>query len=257
MTQDAGAEPEQAHEPQVSGAVKAARDNGFADGVSWGSLEHLQRWEAPLLKGGVWAEMLGGCLRALCLIAPFGGLLLPLGNPGGPDQSVMESDGFAGDGLRGMALIVFTLAAIGQVWTLVEWSRWGRHSAGTWTGFSALAIICSALSLWWFHSLLPPEDYAAVAVPIGATLVLGAVALVLMLVTSRPGSPDEARWAARAEGFRRLPQADQQTLLDERQEIVSVLLDRKLVTEEQAAEALATPLGDWYLLDRAADAKHP
>ncbi|WP_114201610.1 hypothetical protein [Janibacter anophelis] len=246
-------EREQVDESQPGGAVRAARTNDFTQGVGWGGLEALQGWDAPLLKSGRWVEMLARCLRALCLIAPFGGLLLPLGNPGGPDQSIMESDGFAGDQLRGMAQIVFTLGAIGQVWTLVEWVRWGRHRGGIWTACSVLAVICSGLSLWWFRSLLPPNSYEGVLLPIGATLVLGAVAVALMLCWSRPGDLHAVQMEANAETMRRLPQADQQTLLDERREVVAVLLERGKVTQEQADEALAMPLGDWYLLDREPD----
>lgn len=190
-----------------------------------------------------------GLLKAVCMVAPFGGLLLPVGNPGGPNQTIMESDGFAGDGLRGMAVVVFTLAAIGQAWIIVDWWRVGRRRAGLWLVSSIAAVICSALSWWWFSHLLHPLDFASARVPIVATLVLGAAALVLQLVRSNPGHADDALRRATAERFRALPASEQVALQEERQQVVDALLERELVTPEKGATVLAAPLGDWYLLD--------
>lgn len=241
-------------EEQTSAAVRMAQEDDLSEGVPWASLENQQAWQSPGLKSERRMRLLLGALKAVALIAPVGGLLLPIGNPGtgtgAGGRSIMESDGFAGDGLRTMALWVFWIAAIGQVWTIVDWWRLGRHRSGTWITCSILAVVCSGLSLWWFASLLRPLSYEAVRVPIALTLVIAVVALALQLVWSTPGDAHDVQMQRHAATFRALPASEQQALREERQQIIDALIERGAVTPEKGAEALAVPLGDWYLLGR-------
>lgn len=145
------------------------------------------------------------CLKAVALVAPFGMMLLPIGNPGidgsgGGMRSVMESDGFRGDTLVTMALFCATAGVIGQVWTIFDWWRLGRRGDGLWLAWSWTALGSAVVTLVIFPFFLTGSWRMHVLTgPILAVAISAAVALVLLYAASVPGTVHEVREAGRAE----------------------------------------------------------
>lgn len=234
---------------RVSDAVRAAQEGRLEDGVRFATLEHLQARSTPSLRAGASGRLVLGIIMAVLLFAPLGGLAAPVG--GTDFGQMIASDGFQGQALRSVAMVCFTLGAIGQAWLLVRWVRSGRHRDGRWIASSVLAVACAGLALWWFPSLLDPSSYGLVVIPTAVTGLIGLLALGAQLLASDGTSRWEAQRAEAAERLRALPQAEQEALIAERREILGILRSRGLIDERRQREAEQVPLGDWWRLDRA------
>lgn len=213
-----------------------------------GSLEFQQALDTPSLRTEMSVATFVRLAKAIALVAPLGGFFAPIGGSG--------ADVFSGTGMmspdlaRSVTVICFWVAAVGQVWALVDWWRLGRPRDGYGLAAAALAVAAAAGALW-FHSLRSePATLPMLAVPIIITGLLGAVALVARLVSSRNSTVREARLTALGERMRSLPGSEQQALLAERMEILDALDRRDLVDAGLAKRAAAARLGDWWLLDR-------
>lgn len=145
------------------------------------------------------------CLKAVALVAPFGMLLLPFGNPGiGPPgsgmRSVMESGGFRNDTLVTMAMLCAVAGIIGQVWTIYDWWRLGRRRDGMWLAWSWTALVASVATLFVFPLFMTGSwGMRALTGPILAVAVTAAVALLLMYLATIPGTVQEVRRLGLAE----------------------------------------------------------
>ncbi|WP_114905782.1 hypothetical protein [Ornithinimicrobium murale] len=145
------------------------------------------------------------CLKAVALVAPFGMMLLPIGNPGisgtgGGMRSVMESDGFSGDTLVTMALLCAMAGVIGQVWTLFDWWRLGRRRDGLWLAWSWTALGSAVVTLVIFPFFITGSwGMQVLTGPILAVATSAAVSLVLLYAASVPGTVQELRKAGQAE----------------------------------------------------------
>lgn len=233
-----------------SDAVRIATERDFSTGVDWTVLEFWQARQSPSMRGSANRGSGLGVLKAVLMIAPFAGLLAPIGNT--DFGSSVETQGLAGDPLLIAALLCFVGGAAGQVWVLLHWWRTGRHRDSMWVASSAVALGASAIGLWWFTTFLNPVAYATLAPVLVVTALLGGVGLVAQLVGSRgsEGALQQSKDEARAARLRALPAEEQHAILAERHEIVAVLRERGLVDEPTAQRALALPLGDWYVLDQ-------
>lgn len=234
-----------------SDAVRVAREREFAEGVDWSTLEYRQARETPSMRGGMRLGMWAGIVKALALIAPFAGLLAPLG--GTDFGRGVESDGFAGQDLQVVAMCCFVAGALGQVWVLTDWWRTGRTRDGMWIASSVVALGASVIGLWWFSFLLTGRTFATLLPMLVITGVLGGIAFFVQRFRSLQDEGDRlrARRDAWATQMRALPADERQALLVERREIVAALVERGLVDEATAQQALALPLGDWWTLDPA------
>ncbi|MDN5718273.1 MAG: hypothetical protein L0G89_13685 [Janibacter sp.] len=242
-------------------ALKEAREGEFAQGVGFGSLEATLFMETPSLRGAHRTDLWLRIIKAVTLIAPFAGLVAPLGNPGVPGSgggmsSTMESDGLDGDLLYGAVHWSFVLGAMGQGWTILDWWRLGRHKDGLWTAWSAVALVSSIIVLAWFPSLLSSEEYRTVAPFVVATAVLALVALVAMRMWSRPPSRYVADRLRMEDSVLAVPEEERRALLAERSQVVEVLLERDLITPAAADVAARLELGQWWRLDDNAGPDH-
>lgn len=237
---------------QPSDAVRMARDNAFANGVTFGALEWLQIRVTPSLRARYRWEMLLGALKAVAMIMPPAALLLPLG--GGLTAQMMSGEGFLGDDLRVMVTITFWLGAIGQAWVLLDWWRRGRERDGTAIATGVLALLAAAVAVPWFSRMLPPDAIASVLVPIVVTGLLAAAVLVAHLAMSRPTDRHRAE-LERAALVQALPADEQRVLLEERTLILQELQRRSLIDAARAEHARALPVGEWFRLDQEAPAK--
>lgn len=146
-----------------------------------------------------------GCLKALALVAPFGMMLLPIGNPGvtgtgGGMRSVMESDGISGDLLITMALLCAMAGVVGQVWTIFDWWRLGRRRDGLWLGWSWTALGSAVVTLVIFPFFITGSwGMQVLTGPILAVAISAAAALVVLYAASVPGHAQDMRQAGRAE----------------------------------------------------------
>lgn len=234
---------------QPSDAVRHAKEAEFSKGVEYGILEWRQLRLTPSLCGWARGLMLFGALKAVAMIAAPAALLLPLG--GSDFGRMMSGEGFVGDELRAMAIVTFWIGAIGQAWVLIDWWRRGRERDGTAIALGVLAVLAAVLAVPWFSSILPPNSFGSLLVPIVATGLLGLAVLVAHLTLSRPTVPHRKEIAL-AERVQALPSAEQQALRDERETILRALQERQLVDAAGAERARATPLGEWWRLDEDA-----
>lgn len=242
-------------------ALQEAREGEFAKGVGFGSLEGTLFMETPSLRGAHRTDLWLRILKALMLVAPFAGLVAPLGNPGVPGSggglsSTMESDGLDGGLLYGAAHWSFVLGAMGQGWTILDWWRLGRHKDGLWTASSTVALVSSTIVLAWFPSLLTSEQYRTISPFVIATGLLALVALVVMQLWSRPPSRQVAHHLRMEDAVRSIPADERRGLLAERSQVVEVLLERDLITPATAEVAGSLELGQWWRLDDEAGPDH-
>lgn len=230
-----------------SEAVRTAEAREFARGVEFGLLEFIQYRTTPAFRGAVGRKMLTGALKAVALFAPVLGLLLPVG--GMQFQLNIDTPGVRGSELANLATVCFWVAAVGQVWNLVDWWRTGRRldTRAFWS--AAVGLVTAGIALWWFPNLMPPFAFTAVAVPLVLTAAVAAIAVVLQLVLRRPGTRAEAERRARAAELQALPDSEQARLHAERREILAALSGRQLVAPDLVARAEALPLGEWWTLD--------
>lgn len=233
-------------EDKPSDAVRYARETAFDQGVDYQIIEWRQLRLTPSLRGWARWGMLFGALKALAMIAPPAALLLPLG--GSDFGNMMSGEGFAGDDLQAMVLVVFWIGAVGQGWVLLDWWRRGRERDGTAITTGVLAVLASALAVPWFSSMLRPHSFASLLVPIVATGLLGLAVLIAHLAASRPTVPNRKRIAL-AKRAQALPSDEQRALRDEREIILQSLQERQLIDASDAERARATPLGQWWTLE--------
>lgn len=145
------------------------------------------------------------CLKAVALVAPFGMMLLPIGNPGisgtgGGMKSVMESDGIRGDTLITMALLCAMAGVIGQVWTLFDWWRLGRRRDGLWLASSWTALGSAVVTLVIFPFFITGSwGMQVLTGPILAVAISAGLVLVALYAASVPGTVQELRTAGHAE----------------------------------------------------------
>ncbi|WP_460793745.1 hypothetical protein [Nocardioides pacificus] len=231
-----------------STAVRQAREDEFEDGVRLGSLEWQLAYDTPSLRTAMRALTLAVLAKGIALVAPLGGLLAPIGSSGADVFS--GTDTMSPDLARTVTVICFWIAAIGQAWALADWWRLGRPRDGYGIAAAFLAVTAAPLTMWVYLSLPEPATLP-MPVPVAATGLLGAVALVAHLVGSQDGTLRGARHRALGERIRSLPEAEQQALLDERREVLDTLSERRLVDRGLAQRAAAARLGDWWLLDEA------
>ncbi|WP_157674303.1 hypothetical protein [Agrococcus carbonis] len=234
----------------MSEAVRQAREEDFPAGVDLGSLELQQAVETPSLRGGAARDAVVALILGIALVAPLGGVLAPFGGA--------DVDAFAGTGnldpamARTLVVLCFWVAALGQLVGLVAWWRGGRMRSGLGTAAAALAVVCAALAAWWHVDRAEPAQLPALLAPIVLTGLVGLVALVARLTRSTGGDARLARRARIAERMQALPEAEQQALRDERQQILEALRERGLIDDGLAVRASAAPMGEWYLLDARA-----
>lgn len=231
---------------RTSSAVRQAREDDFSDGLRLGSLEMQQAVDAPGVRvGGAGATLLT-LATGIALVAPLGGLLAPLGGSG---ADVFSGTGrLAPDQEQLIVLACFWLAAVGQVWSLLSWSRLERPRSGTAVAASALAVAASVAAALWHLDRTP--DPAVLLLPIVLTGVLGLVGLIARLALSRRETAADVHRRRIAEDLRALPAERQHALLAERGEILAALQQRGLIDDERAQRAASAPLGDWWRLDR-------
>lgn len=234
---------------RTSDAVRHAQEGDFSKGVDYGILEWRQLRLTPSLRGGARGKLALGALKAIAMVAPPAALLLPLG--GDDFGSMMSGDGFVGDQLQTMVLVTFWIGAIGQAWVLVDWWRRGRERSGAAVAMGVLAVLSAVLAVPWFSGMLPPTSFASLMAPIVVTGLLGLVVVIAQLAASRPTVRDRKEIAL-AKRVQALPSDEQQALRDERESILQVLQERQLVDAVGAERARATPLGEWWTLDRDA-----
>ncbi|MGM1028803.1 MAG: hypothetical protein ACQEWM_02885 [Actinomycetota bacterium] len=231
-----------------SDAVREARRADFANGVRLASLEGLVARRVPTLRSRANTAAWLGLAKGAAMIAPFAGLLAPVG---GTDFGwSTESEGFRGQGLLTVSLICFAIGAIGQLWILIDWWRAERQRETAGRVAAAIAVVAAGLALWWFSSLMLPSDFQAVALPIALTGLIGAVSLVAQLVASSSTTRWEGRQLALAQRMRELPSDEQAALREERRAVLEVLQERQLLDASESARADAAPLGEWWRIDR-------
>ncbi|GGF04314.1 hypothetical protein [Mycetocola zhadangensis] len=214
-----------------------------------GSLEFQQALDTPSLRTGMSVDTFARLAKGIALVAPLGGFFAPIGGSG--------ADVFSGTGMmspdlaRSVTVICFWVAAVGQVWALVDWWRLGRPKDGYGIAAAFLAMTAVAGAIWFHSSRADPATLPMLAVPIILTGLLGAVSLVARLIGSQKFTVRQARLTVLGERMRSLPGHEQQALHAERREILDALDKRDLVHAGLAERAAAAPLGDWWLLDAA------
>lgn len=231
---------------RTSAALRAAREDDFADGLRLGSLEMQQAVDAPGVRVGGAGTALLTIAAGVALFAPLGGLLAPIGGSGADVFS--GTGGLAPDQERLIVLACFWLAAVGQAWSLLSWWRLERPRSRAAVAASALAVAASSAAALW-HLDRTPEP-AALLLPIVVTGMLGLVGLIARLALSRRETAADVHRRRIAEDLRALPAEQQHELLAERGEILAALQQRGLIDDERAQRAAAAPLGDWWRLDR-------
>lgn len=230
-----------------SGAVRRAQEDDFEGGVRLGSLEMDQALAVPSLRARMSVDAVLRLVRGIALVAPLGGLLAPLGGSG--------ADVFSGTGSlspdveRLTVMVCFSVAPVGQVWSLVRWWRLGRPRDGNGVAAAVLAVVAAAGAMWWHLSWTETVPSPALVLLIAATGLLGTVALLARLLGSGRTSSRDAHYAALGRRLRALPTREQQAMLAERQVILEALRSRGLVDDGLVARATAARLGDWWLLD--------
>lgn len=240
-------------EPGRGNAVRVATDATFEQGVTFAEFEARLGRDVPSVRGQALGERVLRVALLLAYCAPVVALLAALNLPGalGRTSPGIVPWTVTGQPFESFVLVCFVLALSGQTWALLSWWHLGRRRSLLDLAASGIALVVGILYLTWMSDSPPigrvfPETLNAAVV---TTVLLAALALGAQLFASRPGSQEQARASARGQLLRVLPQAQQQSLLAERREVLDVLLERGVVDQVVADQAAALPLGDWWCLD--------
>ncbi|WP_413316908.1 hypothetical protein AA0Z99_09825 [Agrococcus sp. 1P02AA] len=228
-------------------ALRRAREDDLPAGSELAALEVQQAVDTPGVSVSTPGSALLRLLVGIALVAPLGGLLAPLGGSG--------ADVFSGTGAlapeteRWIVLLCFWAAALGHLWAIAAWWRRGRPKDGNGLAATALGVAASAAAAWWHLDRTPAPELPAVLLPIVLSGALALFGLIARISASGPSTAKEQERSALGDRLRALPEDEQRRLLAEREQMLAVLVDRGLIDEQQAIEAAAARLGDWWRLD--------
>lgn len=228
--------------------LKLARSSSFERGVRLGQLERLQASAVPTLRGRYVLRSAWVTVMVILWVAPIGAVCAPFSEDGGTGTGLYRSVDALDSGLMTFLMrLCLALGVVGQLASLADWASHGRRRDSNYSAASFGAVVAGALVLWW-QSAQADSDPLTRAGAI-ACVVAGALVLVVVLVGSRPGSVTDERYRQQAERLQQLPEHEQRAILDERAQILQVLVERDLITRDVADQASKVPLGDLWTLD--------